>query len=190
MATKGELPILELSDCVEWEAWLAENHASSAGAWLKIAKKGSRKRSPSQTEAIDGAVCVGWIDGQIARHDEDFYLQRFTPRRARSKWSEINRERAQRLIAEGRMRPAGFAQYDAAQADGRLDDAYAPQSRATVPEDLQAALRDRPEAQAFFDSLTSAERYRLLYRLHHTSQGRRAQRVASYVELLSERKSL
>jgi uncharacterized protein YdeI (YjbR/CyaY-like superfamily) len=185
------LPVLELPDATAWAQWLDANHAKSAGAWLKIAKKGSLKATVTQAEAIDEAVCFGWIDGQLARHSEHFFLQRFTPRRTRSRWSALNRERARRLIAEGRMRGAGLAEYQAAEANGRLDDAYAPQSKATVPEDLQAALLEHPEAHEFFQTLGSGERYKFLYRLHHTSDpGRRAERIAHYTELLSQRKTL
>ena len=145
----------------------------------------------SQADAIDEAVCFGWIDGQLGRHDEHFFLQRFTPRRPRSKWSAVNRERAERLIAEGRMKAAGLAEYQAAQADGRLDAAYAPQSRATVPEDFQVALNEHPEAREFFETLRGVERYRFLYRLHNTkNRERRAERIASYIELLRKRKTL
>lgn len=191
MATAQELPILELPDGPAWARWLGANHAEAAGVWLKIAKKGSPTATVTQAEAIDEAVCWGWIDGQIRRHDEHFYLARFTPRRPRSKWSEVNRERVARLIAEGRMQPAGLAEYRAAEADGRLADAYAPQSRATVPEDFRTALGEHPEANRFFETLGGADRYAFLYRLHHTRDPkRRAERIAHYVELLSRRKTL
>jgi uncharacterized protein YdeI (YjbR/CyaY-like superfamily) len=191
VATEQGLPILELADGNAWACWLGANHARSTGVWLKIAKKGSPKATVTQAEAIDEAVCYGWIDGQVRRHDEYYYLQRFTPRRARSRWSAVNRERTRRLIAEGRMKTAGLAQYQAAEADGRLADAYAPQSKATVPEDFRVALDEHPEANEFFATLGSAERYRFLYRLHHTKDPeRRAERIAHYVELLSQRETL
>ncbi|WP_249019722.1 YdeI family protein [Conexibacter sp. S30A1] len=191
MATARDEPILELRDGVAWQRWLNVNHALAAGVWLKIAKKGSPKATVTQAEAIEEAICFGWIDGQLARHDEHFYLQRFTPRRPASKWSAVNRERALRLIAEGRMQPAGLAEFQAAKVDGRLDDAYAPQSTATVPEDLRAALHEHPEAREFFDTLTRGERYKFLYRLHHTKDPkRRAERITDYVRLLNQRKTL
>ena len=191
MAIAQDGPILELPDAAAWAGWLVANHAQSIGVWLKIAKKGSPTATVTQAEAIDEAVCFGWIDAQVARHDEHFYRQRFTPRRPRSKWSAVNRARALRLIAEGRMEPAGLAEFRAAEADGRLDDAYPPQSRATVPEDLQAALCEHPEAREFFETLTGAERYRFLYRLHHTKDPkRRADRIANYIDLLRQRKPL
>ena len=138
MADAQDLPILEVSDSAAWARWLGANHARAAGVWLKIAKKGSPTPTVTQAQAIDEAVCFGWIDGQVGRYDAHFYLQRFTPRRPRSRWSEVNRERAGRLVAEGRMKPAGLEAYQAAEADGRLNDAYPPQSKATVPGDFSA----------------------------------------------------
>lgn len=191
VSPRAQLPILELPDRVAWEEWLSANHAASEGVWLKIAKKGASRSSVTQAEAIEAAVCFGWIDGQIGRFDEDFYLQRLTPRRPRSKWSAINRERAERLISEGLMQPAGLAAYQAAMADGRLEDAYPPQSKATVPDDFQAALDDHPAAERFFQTLTGADRYAFLYRLHHVKDPRRrAQRIAAYIDVLSEGRTL
>src|SRR4051812_45106056 len=159
METRQELSILELPNGEAWERWLQDNHDSTPGVWLKLAKKGSPTPTVTQAEALEEAVCFGWIDGQVGRYDEHFYLQRFTPRRPRSKWSVINRERAQRLIAEGRMKPAGLREYQAAEADGRLADAYEPQSRATVPADFQEALDGHPTAREFFTTLRGADRY-------------------------------
>jgi uncharacterized protein YdeI (YjbR/CyaY-like superfamily) len=191
VASKAELPILDLRDSAAWRRWLGANHADSAGVWLMLAKQSAPRPGVTQAEAIEDAVCFGWIDGQVRRHDEHFYLQRFTPRTRRSRWSEINRERASRMIAEGRMQPAGEAAYRAAQADGRLDHAYAPQSRATVPEDLQEALDREPHAREFFVTLRGADRYAFLYRLHGCKDPtRRAERIAMYVELLREGKTL
>lgn len=191
VAAAQDLPILEFPDGPAWARWLSANHAQSAGVWLKIAKKGSPEATMTQAEAIDEAVCFGWIDGQLGRHDEHFFVQRFTPRRARSRWSAVNRERARRLIAEDRMKATGLVEYQAAEADGRLDDAYAPQSKATVPKDFQVALHEHPEAKEFFQTLGAAERYRFLYRLHHIKDPRRrAERIAHYIELLSQRKTL
>ncbi len=191
MASKQDLPLVKLADRAAWEKWLSANHASSPGAWLQLAKKGSPEPTVTQAEAIEEAVCFGWIDGQVRRHDEHFFLQRFTPRRARSQWSLINRERAQRLIAEGRMRPAGLREYEAAAADGRLDQAYPPQSQAQPPADLQAALDQQPGAREFFQTLTGSDRFAFLYRLHHVKdQRRRAARIEHYIELLSQGKTL
>jgi len=191
MSTGQELPIVEAADQQAWRAWLEANHASPSGVWLKFAKKGSPTPSVSYGEAIEEALCYGWIDGQVRAHDEHFYLQRFTPRRPRSKWSQINREKATRLLAEGRMRPAGLAQIDAARADGRWDAAYPAQSAASVPDDLQQALDQNPEARAFFETLTGSTRYAFLYRLHHVVKpASRAKRIADYIELLSAGKTL
>jgi uncharacterized protein YdeI (YjbR/CyaY-like superfamily) len=190
-APSDELPVLELADRAAWERWLEANHASCAGAWLKLAKKGSPRPTVTQSQAVEGAVCFGWIDGQVKRHDEHFFLQRFTPRRPRSKWSAINRERAQRLIEEGRMKPPGLREYEAAKADGRLDEAYPSQRTAAVPPDMQAALESHPRAREFFETLAGSDRYAFLYRLHHVKDPqRRAERIARYIELLSERKTL
>jgi uncharacterized protein YdeI (YjbR/CyaY-like superfamily) len=191
MPASNELPILELPDRSAWERWLDASHSSSSGAWLKLAKKGSPRQTLTQAEAVDGAICFGWIDGQVRRYDGHFYLQRFTPRRPRSRWSAINRERAQRLIDEGRMRPAGLSELRAAEADGRLREAYPSQRRATVPSDFQAALDEHPPAREFFQTLAGSHRYAFLYRLHHVKDPRRrAERITRYIELLSEGKTL
>lgn len=191
MPATGELPTLELADRAAWARWLGSNHAACAGAWLKMAKKGSPRETVTQTEAIDEAMCFGWVDGQVRRYDEHFFLQRFTPRRPRSRWSAINRERARRLIDAGRMRPAGLRAYRAAEADGRLADAYPAQSQATVPDDFQSALDQHPEARESFETLAGSDRYAFLYRLHHVKdERRRAQRIAMYVEVLSQGKTL
>jgi uncharacterized protein YdeI (YjbR/CyaY-like superfamily) len=191
MATKQDLPILECRDRDAWERWLGSHHASAPGVWLKLAKKGSPTPTVTQAEALEEAICFGWIDGQVGRLDEHFYLQRFTPRRPRSKWSAINRERAEALITQGRMKPSGLREYQAAQADGRLDDAYEPQSRATVPDDFQAALDEHPAAREFFLTLTGSSRYAFLYRLHHVKDPeRRAKRIADYIARLSQGRTL
>ena len=186
-----ELPLLQLADRAAWEAWLSANHDTAGGAWLKLAKKGSPLATVKQAEAIEEAVCFGWIDGQIRGYDEHFFLQRFTPRRSRSKWSAINRDRARRLIAEGLMKPAGLLEYRAAEADGRLDDAYPSQSTAPVPEDFLAALQQNPDAREFFETLTGTNRYAFLYRLHHVKDAqRRAARIAMYIGILRQRRTL
>jgi uncharacterized protein YdeI (YjbR/CyaY-like superfamily) len=191
MATRQELPILELKDQREWHRWLAANHDRSAGAWLKIAKQSSPTRTVDHREALEEALCFGWIDGQARGFDEHFYLIRFTPRRERSKWSQFNREKATRLIDEGRMQPSGLAQVEAAKADGRWDAAYPAQSQATVPEDFQRALDANPQAKEFFETLTGSTRYAFLYRLHNVqAPERRAKRIADYIERLSEGRTL
>ncbi len=186
-----ELPIIEVRDQTAWRDWLEANHNSDDGVWLKFAKKGSPAVTVSYAEALEEALCYGWIDGQARRHDEHFYLQRFTPRRARSKWSQNNVEKVGRLIDEGRMRPAGLAAIEAAKADGRWEAAYPAQSQAQVSEDFQQALDANPEAAAFFATLTGSTRYAFLYRLHNVADpGAREKRIAMYVELLNEGNTL
>jgi uncharacterized protein YdeI (YjbR/CyaY-like superfamily) len=191
MSTAHDLPIVQVPDQEAWRRWLEENHDAVAGIWLKLAKKGAPVATVSYQEAVEEALCFGWIDGQARGHDAHFYLQRFTPRRRRSKWSQANREKATRLLAEGRVRPAGLAQIEAAKADGRLDAAYPGQSQATVPDDFQRALDESPRARAFFETLTGSVRYAFLHRLHHvTDPQRRATRIADYIELLRSGKTL
>jgi uncharacterized protein YdeI (YjbR/CyaY-like superfamily) len=181
------LPILELADAEAWEAWLDRNHADARGAWLKIAKKSSPAKTVTYPEVLDVALCFGWIDGQRAPLDGEFFLQRFTPRGRRSRWSQINRQRAQALSAAGRMRPAGLAQVEAAKTDGRWEAAYAPQSSAAVPADLQRALDRRPRAKAFFETLSGARRYAFIYRIGEARRPEtRARRIEKFVEMLDE----
>jgi uncharacterized protein YdeI (YjbR/CyaY-like superfamily) len=186
-----EFPLVEFANRAAWEAWLDEHHESAPGVWVKLAKKGSPRATVTQPEAIEVALCYGWIDGQIGRVDEHFYRQRFTRRRARSNWSQINRAAALGLIERGLMRPAGLAEVERAQADGRWDAAYEPQSRASVPDDFAAALRENPEAAAFFATLTGVRRYSFLYRIADAKRPEtRAKRIRQYVELLAERRTL
>jgi uncharacterized protein YdeI (YjbR/CyaY-like superfamily) len=191
MASPGtELPMVECADQAAWRDWLEVNHGDAQGVWLRFAKKGSPTPSVTYAQALEEALSYGWIDGQVRGLDEHFYLQRFTPRRARSKWSQINRDKATRLIEEGRMHPAGLAQVEDAKADGRWDDAYEPQSKATVPDDFQAALDANARAKEFFATLTGSARYAFLYRLHHTAAAKRAERIKRYIELLADEKTL
>jgi uncharacterized protein YdeI (YjbR/CyaY-like superfamily) len=169
----------------DWEAWLQEHHATSDGLWVKIAKKGSGITTVAYPEVLDAAICFGWIDGQRRAFDEQYFLQRFTPRRARSRWSQINRDKAEALIASGRMRPAGLAEVERAKADGRWDAAYGGQRAMTVPEDLQRELDARPSAAAFFAELSSQNRYAILYRLHDAKRPEtRARRLEKFVAML------
>jgi uncharacterized protein YdeI (YjbR/CyaY-like superfamily) len=191
MTIKQGLLILEVPDATAWERWLQTNHCQSRGVWLKIARKAAPVSTPTYPEALESAICFGWIDGQRGAHDEHFWLQRFTRRGPRSRWSEVNREKAERLIDEGRMQPAGRAEIQAAKRDGRWDRAYPAQSRATVPDDLQGALDRHPDAKAFFETLTGVRRYAFLYRLHNVRRPEaRARRIAEYIELLSNRRTL
>jgi uncharacterized protein YdeI (YjbR/CyaY-like superfamily) len=168
----------------EWEAWLDEHHGED-GVWLKIAKKGSGIESVRYPEVLEIALAFGWIDGQRRALDEAHFLQRFTPRRARSPWSKINRATAERLIAEGRMRPSGLAEVERAKADGRWDAAYDGQRTMEVPDDLQRELDARPAAAEFFAGLNSQNRYAILYRLQDAKRPEtRARRLAQFVAML------
>jgi uncharacterized protein YdeI (YjbR/CyaY-like superfamily) len=183
--TRTNLPILGFASAPLFEAWLAAQPADCRGLWLKLAKQGAGVPCVGKQAAIEAALCQGWIDGQLNAYDASFWLIRFTPRKARSRWSAINCKTAERLIAEGRMAPAGLAQVDAARRDGRWDAAYAPQSKATVPPDLQAALAANPKAQAFFAGLTGANRYAVLYRVQDTrSAATRSRRIEKFVAML------
>ncbi len=189
--TRAGLPVLAFASARLFEAWLARQPAGCKGLWLKLAKQGAGVPSVSKQQAIEAALCHGWIDGQIKPCDERFWLIRFTPRSAKSRWSEINRGTALRLIEEGRVSPAGMAQIEAARADGRWDGAYAPQSRAAVPAELQAALDANPAAKAFFATLRGANRYAVLYRIQdaRTEKTRQA-RIEKFVAMLARHEVL
>ena len=183
----ADLPVVGFATRAEWAAWLAAEHAASAGVWLRIARKDGGAESVSYSDALDVALCHGWIDGQKDRLDERFWLQRFTPRKPRSRWSKRNRERAEALIAGGEMAAAGMAEIERARADGRWDAAYDSHSTATVPDDLQAELAGNAPAREFFDSLDSTNRYAILYRIQEARRPEtRARRIAKYVAMLSE----
>ncbi len=168
-----------------FEAWLRKQHATCDGLWLQIARKGADEPSVTYAEAIEIALCWGWIDGQKKGLDDQHFLQRFTPRRARSIWSKINVAKATALIESGRMQPAGLAQVDAAKADGRWDGAYDGARTSTVPDDLQAALDANPAAQAFFATINASNRYAVLWRVQTAVQPEtRARRIAQLVDML------
>lgn len=182
----ADLPVLPFATRAEWQAWLEAQHDDSAGVWLKLAKKGSGIVTISHAEALEVALCYGWIDGQAATFDDDHWLQRFTPRRPRSKWSKINRASALHLIDRGAMRPAGLREVERAKADGRWDAAYDAQSAATVPNDLQRHLDENAAAREFFATLDSQNRYAILYRIQDAKQPEtRARRIAKYVAMLN-----
>jgi uncharacterized protein YdeI (YjbR/CyaY-like superfamily) len=184
--TKDQEPVLSFASKDTWESWLTSHHASSAGLWLKIAKKDVGVCTVSYPEALEVALCFGWIDGQKAALDDIHWLQRFTPRRARSKWSKINRDKAQALIEAGQMRPAGLREVELAKADGRWDAAYQGQRSITVPPDLAEALAANAAAEAFFATLNSANRYAILYRVNDAKRPEtRSRRIASYVAMLA-----
>lgn len=181
---RAGLSIIAFENAEAWENWLAAQPRDSRGLWLKLAKAGSGIATVSKQQAIDGALCHGWIDGQLDKFDADYWLIRFTPRKPRGKWSEVNRKRAEVLIAEGRVAAAGMSEIDKAKADGRWDVAYAPQSTATVPDDLQAAFDAHPNARAFFEALDAVNRYAILYRTGDAKKPEtRAARIAKFVEM-------
>ena len=183
---RDQLPIVQFADSAAWNEWLEEHHAASPGVWLKIAKKASGIGTVNHPEALEEALCYGWIDGQRAPHDESFFLQRFTPRRPRSKWSQVNRDKVTKLIAEGRMKPAGLAQIEAAKQDGRWEAAYAPQSSQAIPEDFQRALEQNPAAYEFFKTLRGTRRYSFLYRIQDAKRPEtRARRIEQFVAMLA-----
>jgi uncharacterized protein YdeI (YjbR/CyaY-like superfamily) len=173
----------------EWEAWLTQVHDTSPGVWLKLAKKGAA--GIAYATALEVALCYGWIDGQKRPLDDTHWLQRFTHRTPRSKWSKINRDKAEVLIAGGRMQPPGLREVELAKADGRWEQAYASQSNAAVPDDLQRALDERPKARAFFETLDRANRYAVLYRVHEAKKpDTRAKRISKFVEMLDAHQTI
>lgn len=184
MGPKAGLPILTFDDAAVWETWLGAEPRTSKGLWLKLAKRGNTESALSKSDAIDAALAHGWIDGQIDKWDVAWFLTRFTPRRPKGKWSAVNVARAEALIAAGRMMPAGQVEVDAARADGRWQAAYAPQSKAELPDDLAAALAADPAARGFFDALDSANRYAILYRVHDAKKPEtRAARIAKFTAM-------
>lgn len=169
-----------------WEAWLAKQHAKSDGLWLQLAKKDSGLASATYPQAVEVALCYGWIDGQKRPLDSAYWIQRFTPRRPRSKWSRINRAKAEELIASGRMQPAGLREVESARGDGRWDAAYASQATIEVPADLTKALSKDRDARAFFALLTARNRYAILYQIEDAKRPEtRARRIAQFVEMLA-----
>jgi uncharacterized protein YdeI (YjbR/CyaY-like superfamily) len=181
---RAGLPIVAFDDAARWEAWLAAQPRTHAGLWLKLAKAGNTASALTKAQAVDGALIHGWIDGQLNPYDDAWWLTRFTPRKRGSKWSEKNRTRAGELIADGRMAAGGQAEIDAAKAGGRWDAAYAPQSTASVPDDLAVALDADAAARRFFDSLDGANRYAILYRIQDAKRpATRAARIAKFVAM-------
>jgi uncharacterized protein YdeI (YjbR/CyaY-like superfamily) len=186
-----ELPVQPFASAAEWESWLGEQHAALPGVWLKIAKKGSGIPSVTHAEALDVALCYGWIDGQRRSVDETWFVQKYTPRRPRSTWSKRNREKVAALIQAGRMQPAGLREIERAKADGRWDAAYDGPAAATVPEDLQRELDANPAAAEFFATLNSQNRYAILHRIQTaTKPETRARRIAQFVQMLARGKKL
>jgi uncharacterized protein YdeI (YjbR/CyaY-like superfamily) len=182
---KRDLPVIAFKSQATFEVWLGSQPADGRGLWLKIAKKSSGITSISRAEAVDAALCHGWIDGQLDSFDDRFWLIRFTPRQSTSIWSEKNRARALELVALGRMRPAGLSEIDRAKKDGRWDKAYAPQSTAQVPDDLMRALSKSKNAKAFFETLDGRNRYAILHRVHNAKKSEtRSARIEKFVAML------
>lgn len=187
MADDSEFEVRAFATAADFDAWLAAEHDRAPGVFVKIAKKSAGIASITAAEAVEVALCHGWIDGRGNRVDDDWFTVRYTPRRARSVWSQKNVETVGRLIADGRMRPAGLAAVEAAQADGRWDRAYAGQATITVPDDLAAALAAEPAADAFFAGLDRTNRYAVLWRVHTAGTPQtRAKRIAACVQMLAE----
>ena len=180
-----ELPELLVPNAPAWRTWLVENHASAAGVWLVLTKKGGRVTALDYAAALDEALCFGWIDGQVGRRDVETMRQRFTPRRARSAWSKRNVEHVARLTAAGLMTDSGLAAVEAAKADGRWEAAYAGPAAAEFPDDLAAALSAKPTAQAMWGVLTSQNRYAITYRIAQAKRAEtRARRIAEFIAML------
>jgi uncharacterized protein YdeI (YjbR/CyaY-like superfamily) len=190
-ATPDSLSVKRFATEDAWEKWLEANHGKSTGLWLKISKKGASTSSVTYAEALDVALCFGWIDGQKKSYDEEHFLQKFTPRRKRSLWSKRNVEKVEALTKAGRMQPAGQAEVNAAQADGRWQQAYASSNTIEVPEDFQKALNKNAAAKAFFATVTKAQRYSFLWRIETAKKAEtRERRIREYVELLANQKTL
>lgn len=187
----SELPVILFATQDDWRAWLEENQESSKELWVRLAKKGTGIVSIDYAQALEVALCYGWIDGHKRSYDESSWLQRFTPRGPKSIWSKINREKAQALIDNGQMQPAGMRAIEAAQRDGRWEAAYDSQSNATVPEDFQAALDAHAEAKSFFATLKSVNRYAILFRIHHAKKPEtRAKRISDFIAMLERHETI
>jgi uncharacterized protein YdeI (YjbR/CyaY-like superfamily) len=187
----ADLPIQPFARQKDWALWLEKNHATSSGVWLKLAKKASGVQSVTYDEALEAALCYGWIDGQKKSYDETSWLQKFTPRGPKSIWSKINTEKAQRLIESGKMMPAGLKAVEDARQDGRWDAAYASPSKAVVPDDLQAELDRNAKARAFFAMLDSRNRYAILHRIHTAKKAEtRAKRIEQFVRMLEKKEKI
>lgn len=184
-------PIRRFANRAAWAVWLEKNHRNWPGLWLRLAKKGSGVRSVTYAEALEVALCYGWIDGQKRGESEQAWLQRFLPRSAKSIWSKINREKATALIASSRMKPAGLGAVEAAKKDGRWEAAYDSPKGATVPEDFQAALDASPRARDFFRTLDGANRYAVLFRIQTVKKAEtRGRKIREFVEMLERKEKI
>ena len=188
---KTDLPILAFENQVAWEAWLKVHHDEPDGLWLKFAKKATSIPSVNLEEAQDSAMCYGWVDSKALSLDDQYYLIKFTPRRPKSKWAKRSCEKAEALIAAGRMQPAGLKQVELAKADGRWESAYEPQSRISIPDDLQHELDQNPAAQAFFTTLNGANRYAILYRIQTAKKpATRSRRIHTFIQMLTNKEKI
>ena len=182
---------LTLANQAEWESWLKLNGRTATGAWLRLAKKAADKPTVSYAEALESALCYGWIDGQKQAASEHYWLQRFTPRTARSIWSKINKAKAEALISAGRMHPSGMREIDRAKQDGRWNAAYSSASTSAIPDDFQKALDANKNAKAFFATLNSQNRYAVLFRIQNVKKAEtRAKKIAQFVEMLANGEKL
>ena len=191
MKNSDTLQVMSFVTQHDWETWLKEHHTDTKGIWLKLAKKAAGTPSVSYAEALDSALCYGWIDGQKATFDDKYWLQKFTPRGARSIWSKVNCDKATALIADGRMQPAGLRQVELARSDGRWEAAYESQSKITIPDDFQRELDKNQRAKEFFSTLDSANRYAVLFRIQTAKKPEtRSARIQKFIEMLSQHQKL
>jgi uncharacterized protein YdeI (YjbR/CyaY-like superfamily) len=191
MKNSDNLEVMSFETQQDLEAWLKEHHTDTKGIWLKIAKKEARTPSVSYSEALESAICYGWIDGQKASFDDRYWLQKLTPRTARSIWSKVNCDKATALITEGRMQPAGLRQVERAKSDGRWDKAYDSQSKITIPDDFQRELDNNPKAREFFKTLNSVNRYAILFRIQTAKKPEtRSARIQKFIEMLSQHQKI
>jgi uncharacterized protein YdeI (YjbR/CyaY-like superfamily) len=191
MKKADHLPIISFATQQDWEAWLKEHHTATRGMWLKIAKKDTGIPSLSYAEAVESALCYGWIDGQKASCDEQYWLQKFTPRGPKSMWSQVNCDKATALLASDRMQPAGRRQVELAKADGRWEAAYDSQSKISIPDDFQGELDNNQKAKEFYTTLNSVNRYAILYRIHTAKKPEtRSARIKKFIEMLSNHQKL
>ncbi len=187
----SEIPVVSFKRQKDWESWLDKNHTASAGVWLRLVKKATDPKVLSYAQALEAALCYGWIDGQKQSYDESSWLQKFSPRGAKSGWSKINRAKAEELVKQGKMNPAGLKAIESAKRDGRWDAAYDSSRTAGVPSDFQAKLDASPKAKAFFATLDSANRYAILYRLQTAKKAEtRAKRMEQFIEMLEKKQKI
>ena len=191
MKKADNLSIISFATQQDWEAWLKEHHTDIKGIWLKIAKKETGIPSLSYSEALEGALCYGWIDGQKASFDDQYWLQKFTPRGPKSMWSKVNCGKATALLASDRMQPAGIRQVELAKADGRWEAAYESQSKMAIPDDFQRELDNNQKANEFFATLNSVNRYAILFRIHTAKKPEtRSARIRKFIDMLSKQEKI